>query len=144
MCAYSDYNDVATVTEEMFRDVAQKALGRTVIKRHGEDIDLVVMRGVQRGGAAHGGRLTVGAGLPAVHVVRHQCGAVVEGPLVLHDRALGLAGGERFLQLGLGFGQRGVDLAVPVHVGTEARRHAVPQHLDHAAEGVAGAPRTFK
>ena len=29
MCAYSDYNDVATVTEEMFRDVAQKALGRT-------------------------------------------------------------------------------------------------------------------
>src|SRR5437763_5037755 len=40
MCAYSDYNDVATVTEEMFRDVAQKALGRTVIKRNGEDIDL--------------------------------------------------------------------------------------------------------
>ena len=24
MCAYSDYNDVATVSEEMFRDVAQK------------------------------------------------------------------------------------------------------------------------
>ncbi|HWX97717.1 MAG TPA: lysine--tRNA ligase [Solirubrobacteraceae bacterium] len=40
MCAYSDYNDVATVTEEMFRDVARKALGRTVIKRNGEDIDL--------------------------------------------------------------------------------------------------------
>jgi lysyl-tRNA synthetase class 2 len=40
MCAYSDYNDVATVTEEMFRDVAQKALGRTVIKRGGEEIDL--------------------------------------------------------------------------------------------------------
>src|SRR6202008_1409342 len=40
MCAYSDYNDVATVTEEMFRDVAQKALGRTKIKRNGEDIDL--------------------------------------------------------------------------------------------------------
>ena len=40
MCAYSDYNDVATVTEEMFRDVAQKALGRTVIKRDGEEIDL--------------------------------------------------------------------------------------------------------
>ena len=38
MCAYSDYNDVATVTEEMFRDVAQKALGRTVIKRNGEEI----------------------------------------------------------------------------------------------------------
>jgi lysyl-tRNA synthetase class 2 len=40
MCAYSDYNDVATVTEEMFRDVAQKVLGRTVIKRNGEEIDL--------------------------------------------------------------------------------------------------------
>ncbi len=40
MCAYSDYNDVATVTEEMFRDVAQKALGRTTIRRNGEDIDL--------------------------------------------------------------------------------------------------------
>jgi lysyl-tRNA synthetase class 2 len=40
MCAYSDYNDVATVTEEMFRDVAQKALGRTVIMRNGEEIDL--------------------------------------------------------------------------------------------------------
>jgi lysyl-tRNA synthetase class 2 len=40
MCAYSDYNDVATVTEEMFRDVALKALGRTVIKRGGEEIDL--------------------------------------------------------------------------------------------------------
>jgi lysyl-tRNA synthetase class 2 len=40
MCAYSDYNDVATVTEEMFRDVAQRALGRTVIKRGGEEIDL--------------------------------------------------------------------------------------------------------
>ena len=40
MCAYSDYNDVATVTEEMFRDVAQAALGRTTIKRNGEEIDL--------------------------------------------------------------------------------------------------------
>ena len=40
MCAYSDYNDVATVTEEMFRDVAQAALGRTSIKRNGEEIDL--------------------------------------------------------------------------------------------------------
>src|SRR5277367_970711 len=29
MCAYSDYNDVATVTEEMFRDVAARALGHT-------------------------------------------------------------------------------------------------------------------
>jgi len=40
MMAYADYNDVATVTEEMFRDVAQEALGRTVIKRGGETIDL--------------------------------------------------------------------------------------------------------
>ena len=40
MCAYSDYNDVATVTEELFRDVAQAALGRTTIKRGGEEIDL--------------------------------------------------------------------------------------------------------
>ena len=40
MCAYSDYNDVATVTEEMFRDVAQRALGRTRIERNGEEIDL--------------------------------------------------------------------------------------------------------
>ena len=40
MIAYADYNDVATATEEMFRDVAQRALGRTVIKRNGEDIDL--------------------------------------------------------------------------------------------------------
>ena len=29
MMAYADYNDVATATEEMFRDVAQRALGRT-------------------------------------------------------------------------------------------------------------------
>jgi lysyl-tRNA synthetase, class II len=40
MCAYSDYNDVATVTEEMFRDVAEAALGRTTVKRNGEQIDL--------------------------------------------------------------------------------------------------------
>ena len=40
MCAYSDYNDVATVTEEMFRDVAQATLGRAVVKRNGEEIDL--------------------------------------------------------------------------------------------------------
>ncbi|MCW3019210.1 MAG: lysyl-tRNA synthetase [Solirubrobacterales bacterium] len=40
MMAYADYNDVATATEEMFRDVAQRALGRTTIKRNGEDIDL--------------------------------------------------------------------------------------------------------
>ncbi len=40
MMAYADYNDVATATEDMFRDVAQRALGRTTIKRNGEDIDL--------------------------------------------------------------------------------------------------------
>jgi lysyl-tRNA synthetase class 2 len=40
MCAYSDYNDVATVTEEMLRDVAERAIGRTVIRRNGEEIDL--------------------------------------------------------------------------------------------------------
>ncbi len=40
MMAYADYHDVATATEEMFRDVAQKVLGRTVIKRGGEEIDL--------------------------------------------------------------------------------------------------------
>jgi lysyl-tRNA synthetase class 2 len=40
MMAYADYNDVATATEEMFRDVAQRVLGRTVIERGGEQIDL--------------------------------------------------------------------------------------------------------
>jgi lysyl-tRNA synthetase class 2 len=40
MMAYADYNDVATATEEMFRDVAARALGRTVIMRGGEEIDL--------------------------------------------------------------------------------------------------------
>jgi len=40
MLAYADYNDVATVTEEMFRDVAQRAIGRTVVRRNGEEIDL--------------------------------------------------------------------------------------------------------
>jgi lysyl-tRNA synthetase class 2 len=40
MMAYADYNDVATATEEMFRDVAQQALGRTVIQRGDETIDL--------------------------------------------------------------------------------------------------------
>jgi lysyl-tRNA synthetase class 2 len=40
MLAYADYNDVATATEEMFRNVAQRAIGRTVIKRNGEEIDL--------------------------------------------------------------------------------------------------------
>ena len=40
MQAYADYYDVATVTEEMFRDVAQRALGRTTVQRNGETIDL--------------------------------------------------------------------------------------------------------
>jgi lysyl-tRNA synthetase class 2 len=40
MMAYADYNDVATATEEMFRDVAQRALGRTTVMRNGETIDL--------------------------------------------------------------------------------------------------------
>jgi lysyl-tRNA synthetase class 2 len=40
MMAYADYNDVATATEEMFRDVAQRALGRTAVQRNGEEIDL--------------------------------------------------------------------------------------------------------
>ena len=30
--AYADHYDVATATEEMFRDVAQRVLGRTEIK----------------------------------------------------------------------------------------------------------------
>jgi lysyl-tRNA synthetase, class II len=40
MFAYADYYDVATATEEMFRDVAQRVLGRTTVKRSGETIDL--------------------------------------------------------------------------------------------------------
>jgi lysyl-tRNA synthetase class 2 len=40
MMAYADYNDVASATEEMFAFVAQRALGRTEIKRGGETIDL--------------------------------------------------------------------------------------------------------
>src|SRR5271166_1617670 len=40
MFAYADYNDVATATEEMFRDVARRAIGRTVVRRNGEEIDL--------------------------------------------------------------------------------------------------------
>ncbi len=40
MMAYADYNDVATATEEMFRDVALRAIGRTVVRRNGEEIDL--------------------------------------------------------------------------------------------------------
>ena len=48
MCAYSDYNDVATVTEEMFRDVARRAIGRTTIQRGGEEIDLAKPGGESR------------------------------------------------------------------------------------------------
>ncbi len=40
MFAYADYYDVATATEEMFRDVAQRVLGRTTVQRNGETIDL--------------------------------------------------------------------------------------------------------
>jgi lysyl-tRNA synthetase class 2 len=40
MFSYADYYDVARATEEMFRDVAQKVLGRTEIQRGGETIDL--------------------------------------------------------------------------------------------------------
>ncbi|MFI4993867.1 MAG: lysine--tRNA ligase [Solirubrobacterales bacterium] len=40
MFAYADYYDVATATEEMFRDVAQRVLGRTTVQRGGETIDL--------------------------------------------------------------------------------------------------------
>jgi len=40
MFAYADYYDVATATEEMFRDVAQRVLGRTTVHRGGETIDL--------------------------------------------------------------------------------------------------------
>jgi lysyl-tRNA synthetase class 2 len=40
MLAYSDYYDVARATEEMFADVAQRVLGRTELRCHGETIDL--------------------------------------------------------------------------------------------------------
>jgi lysyl-tRNA synthetase class 2 len=40
MFSYADYYDVATATEEMFRDVAQRVLGRTTVQRNGETIDL--------------------------------------------------------------------------------------------------------
>jgi lysyl-tRNA synthetase, class II len=40
MFAYADHYDVATATEEMFRDVAQRVLGRTTVQRGGEQIDL--------------------------------------------------------------------------------------------------------
>jgi lysyl-tRNA synthetase class 2 len=40
MFSYADHHDVATATEEMFRDVAQRVLGRTTVRRNGETIDL--------------------------------------------------------------------------------------------------------
>ena len=40
MFAYADYYDVATATEEMFRDVARRVLGRATVQRNGEQIDL--------------------------------------------------------------------------------------------------------
>ena len=40
MMAYADYNDCATATEEMLRDVAQAVHGHTIIHRNGEKIDL--------------------------------------------------------------------------------------------------------
>ncbi len=40
MFAYADHHDVATATEQMFRDVAQRVLGRTTVERGGETIDL--------------------------------------------------------------------------------------------------------
>jgi lysyl-tRNA synthetase, class II len=77
MCAYSDYNDVATVTEEMFRDVAQRALGRTLIKRNGEDIDLakpwrrVTMREL----------IHERFGLDFMESTREQLAEVLDGPM---------------------------------------------------------------
>jgi lysyl-tRNA synthetase class 2 len=77
MCAYSDYNDVATVTEEMFRDVAQAALGRTTIMRGGEEIDLakpwrrVTMREL----------ILERFGLDFMESTREQLAEVLDGPL---------------------------------------------------------------
>jgi lysyl-tRNA synthetase, class II len=77
MCAYSDYNDVATVTEEMFRDVAQKALGRTTVKRNGEEIDLakpwtrITMREL----------IQERFGLDFMESTREQLAEVLDGPM---------------------------------------------------------------
>jgi lysyl-tRNA synthetase class 2 len=77
MCAYSDYNDVATVTEEMFRDVAQKALGRTTVKRNGEEIDLakpwtrITMREL----------IQERFGLDFIESTREQLAEVLDGPM---------------------------------------------------------------
>ncbi len=77
MCAYSDYNDVATVTEEMFRDVARAALGRTTVKRGGEEIDLakpwrrITMREL----------ILERTGLDFMESTREQLAEVLDGPL---------------------------------------------------------------
>jgi len=77
MMAYADYNDVATATEEMLRDVAQKVLGRTVIKRNGEDIDLakpwrrVTMREI----------ILERFGLDFMESTRDQLAEVLDGPV---------------------------------------------------------------
>jgi len=77
MMAYADYNDVATATEEMFRDVAQRALGRTVINRNGEEIDLakpwrrVTMRDL----------ILERTGLDFMESTRDQLAAVLDEPL---------------------------------------------------------------
>jgi lysyl-tRNA synthetase class 2 len=77
MMAYADYNDVATATEEMFRDVAQRVLGRTVIKRNGEEIDLakpwrrVTMREI----------ILERFGLDFMESTRDQLAEVLDGPV---------------------------------------------------------------
>ena len=77
MMAYADYNDVATATEEMFRDVAQRVLGRTVIKRNGEQIDLakpwrrVTMRDL----------ILQRFGLDFMESTREQLAEVLDGPV---------------------------------------------------------------
>src|SRR5271168_228030 len=77
MLAYADYNDVATATEKMFRDVAQRAIGRTVIKRNGEEIDLakpwrrVTMREL----------ILERTGLDFMDSTRDELAEVLDGPL---------------------------------------------------------------
>jgi lysyl-tRNA synthetase, class II len=77
MCAYADYHDVARVTEEMFRDVAQRALGRTVVHRNGEEIDLakpwrrVTMRDL----------IFERFGLDMLESTREQLAEILDGPL---------------------------------------------------------------
>ncbi|HEY1690383.1 MAG TPA: lysine--tRNA ligase [Solirubrobacteraceae bacterium] len=42
--SYSDYNDVARLTEEMVAGVAQEVLGTTIVERSGQSLDLSVWR----------------------------------------------------------------------------------------------------